>query len=294
MALASLQAGRQVLLDCLHAAGIDAMGDRQAVAKAIAVEQRDRDAARLALEPPPLPAAVYYPPRRALRPPPSGPPDRTSRSQPGFCQDVRALQWHDWKREGFYLDIGVHDAVSSNNTWLLDEAYGWSGLSIDPQGQRLEQRSCGHCACALASTSGTAQFSCDGGPFSGLTEFATSEAHNGMWADLAQRMETRTVQTRTPLECLQLGGAPTTIDYMSLDVEGSEMDIIRAFPFEAYTFLFATIETNNDAAKEAELRAYLKERGYTFLGHAAVDDYFCFGEPAERSRRLSPGLERIH
>ena len=63
---------------------------------------------------------------------------------------------------------------------------------------------------------------------------------------------------------------------MSLDVEGSEMEILRAFPFEQYCVRFSTIETNNDEAKERELRAFMLERGYTFLGHAGVDDYFAF------------------
>lgn len=53
-----------------------------------------------------------------------------------------------------------------------------------------------------------------------------------MWHDMARLMGTTIVQTRTPLEVLRLGGAPSIIDYMSLDVEGSEMDILRAFPFD--------------------------------------------------------------
>ena len=67
----------------------------------------------------------------------------------------------------------------------------------------------------------------------------------------------------------------------------------RAGGLRADTFLFATIETNNDKAKEAELRAFLVERGYTFLGHAAVDDYFCHGAPPHAgSLSFVPPLDR--
>ncbi len=51
---------------------------------------------------------------------------------------------------------------------------------------------------------------------------------------------------------------------------------LRAFPFDEYTVLFATVETNDDPAKEHELRAFMRGRGYTFLGHAGVDDYFAW------------------
>ena len=61
------------------------------------------------------------------------------------------------------------------------------------------------------------------------------------------------------------------------------MDILEAFPFEDYTIGFATIETNNDKAKEKEIRELMLSHGYTFLGHAAVDDYFCYGEPRRRT-----------
>mmetsp|Transcript_24019 Transcript_24019/g.39731 ORF Transcript_24019/g.39731 Transcript_24019/m.39731 type:complete len:115 (-) Transcript_24019:157-501(-) len=93
---------------------------------------------------------------------------------------------------------------------------------------------------------------------------------------MAQGWHTFQVQTRTPLEVLRAADAPSVIDYLSLDVEGSEMDILRAFPFEQFTILFATIETNDDVTKERELRNFMHERGYTFLGHAGTDDYFAY------------------
>lgn len=73
---------------------------------------------------------------------------------------------------------------------------------------------------------------------------------------------------------LRAADAPAVIDYLSLDVEGAEMDILRAFPWDQYTVLFATIETNADASKEQELRGFMRERGMDFLGAAGNDDYY--------------------
>jgi hypothetical protein len=35
------------------------------------------------------------------------------------------------KKEGFFLDIGAHDGVNGNNTFLF-EKIGWSGVCIEP------------------------------------------------------------------------------------------------------------------------------------------------------------------
>ena len=56
---------------------------------------------------------------------------------------------------------------------------------------------------------------------------------------------------------LQRFNAPSTIDYISLDVEGAEEFIMKDFPFDEYTFLTMTIERPKD-----ELRALLETNGY--------------------------------
>ena len=69
--------------------------------------------------------------------------------------------------------------------------------------------------------------------------------------------------------------------------------MLRAFPFDEYTVLFATVETNDDAPKERELRAFMRERGFAFLGHAEHDDYFAWGPSADTGGRLDPPLDYV-
>ena len=292
---ACLSQDRPALLESLKACGVALIKDRQLIAKAVATERRAREAAVVAAEaaaaallpPPPLRPAL--PDRRDLVPPPP-PPLRCppSRSQDGFCQDIRCLQYYDYKCGGFYLEIGIDSCIKNNNTYLLDEVYGWRGVAVDPNFQDGHKRTCAIYKVALASESGTAQFAM-AGPLSGLAEFAQSSVHNSMWHEALAACQTVQVETRTPRELLEASNCPKHIDYLSLDVEGSEMDILEAFPFEDYTIGFATIETNNDKAKEKEIRELMLSHGYTFLGHAAVDDYFCFGEP--RRRTFGPALD---
>ena len=284
-----LAQGRPALLAHLKDAGISNIQHRQAITKAIAIAMRDPVTFTKAR----LPDLLSVPMATVRQPPaiPPGPIHHSrSRSQQDCYQDIRCLQFHGFKWGGYYLEIGVDNAVENNNTVILDHEYGWRGLCVDPNAPMISARSATFFQVALASRSGTASFSM-GGPFSGLTEFVSSEEHNKKWYEMAERMGHSTVQTRTPLEVLTAAHAPREIDYMSLDVEGAEMEILRAFPFESYRILFSTIETNNDAAKEKELRSFMKSHGYVFLGHAVNDDYFCHSSADWRHVSFQPPLE---
>ena len=266
---ALLNVGRPPLLERLKVAGVSKIGDRQSAVKILSIAKRDPLQYRRANMSPPPPPDAQAPQRRVM---PS-----ESRAQPGGNQDVHCLQFLGGKSGGYYVEVGVADACYHNNTWLLDDAFGWRGLCIDPLATNIEARTRSgrtiHFGVALAGECGTAEFSVNGA-YSGLTEFACSMEHNAKWAGQARSYQTTTVPTRTPLQALEAGGAPSVIDYLTVDVEGAEMEVLRAFPFERYAVRFATIETNGDARKERELRSFMRDRGLDFLGHVAHDDYF--------------------
>lgn len=199
-----------------------------------------------------------------------------SPSRAQFGQDLWALEHHNQKRNGTYLEIGVHDGENANNTVMMDQEYGWSGVCIDPMMKNMEKRSCKQFKVALGSETGEADFRySDGGDqgLSGLDKFANSD-NNKQWKDVVSNFKMKKVQVRTPEDVFTEANLPSTIDYMSLDVEGAEMDILRSFPFDKYCVKYATIETNNDKEKEKEMEEFMTQRGYKFEGHKEVDHIF--------------------
>ena len=71
--------------------------------------------------------------------------------------------------------------------------------------------------------------------------------------------DTQGVTTRLE-DVLRRHNAPTTIDYLSLDVEGAEETVLRRFPFGTYTFLAVSIERPSKALEEI-----VASNGYVFL-----------------------------
>jgi FkbM family methyltransferase len=190
-----------------------------------------------------------------------------------FNQDLFVLEHHNHKKNGFYLEIGVHDGENISNTSLLDQEYNWKGVCIDPFMSGMKNRSCQQFNVALGSTPGKTQFRLGGG-LSGIDKFVTSEKDNKMWASKAKNFEKTTVNVRTPEDVFKEANMPHIIDYLSLDVEGAEMDILKSFPFDTYCIKYATIETNNNKEKEKELEEFMRKYGYKFEGHYKTDHIF--------------------
>ena len=46
-------------------------------------------------------------------------------------QDLFVLSVLDGKRDGVFLDLGCHQPIAINNTFLLESEFGWNGLSFD-------------------------------------------------------------------------------------------------------------------------------------------------------------------
>ena len=46
-------------------------------------------------------------------------------------QDAFAFFVNDKKTNGTFIDIGCREPARGNNTWILEERYGWIGVSID-------------------------------------------------------------------------------------------------------------------------------------------------------------------
>ena len=69
-------------------------------------------------------------------------------------------------------------------------------------------------------------------------------------------------------DVLERCDAPKTIDYFCLVIEGAELEVMKVFPFDVYTFLTLTVERPN-----TELSNILEENGYTYImDHGSFGD----------------------
>jgi FkbM family methyltransferase len=85
-----------------------------------------------------------------------------------------------------------------------------------------------------------------------------------------------TVETATMGDVLAESGAPPTIHYLNIDTEGSELEILRSFPFDKHSVHCITLEHNYEEPKRSEMHALLTSESNGFLLAYSVDwdDWF--------------------
>lgn len=180
-----------------------------------------------------------------------------SRSQ--LRQDLFALTQTDFKRGGFFVEFGATDGVELNNTWLLENDFGWRGILAEPaqgwQKDLADNRNCTiETRCVWKTTGDTLKFTeAPRGENSGISSFVKpSRKMRGTSYD---------VSTISLNDLLAEHDAPSVIDYVSIDTEGSEFDILNAVDFDRWSFRVMTVE-HNFAPQRADIHKLLTSKGY--------------------------------
>ena len=189
------------------------------------------------------------------------------------AQDLKVLLHYKLKRNGYFVEIGASDGIKFSNTYLLEKDYNWTGICVEPIShdyqKLLHNRLCHPCSYAIYSTSGEElEFDIhEYNLLSGLSKYITTYNNQPI-------KEKVIVKTMTLLDLLDKYEAPKFIEYMSLDTEGSEYEILRVFDFTKYNFGLMHIEHNFEEPKRSLIKELLLNNGYKYIGGFKQDDFY--------------------
>ena len=97
---------------------------------------------------------------------------------------------------------------------------------------------------------------------------------DGAGKDTAIKAPAVMLTTTTLDEILMRAGAPTFIHFMSLDIEGAELDALRGLSLDRYRFGAMAIEHNYEESKRTQIRQLLKQHGYENVHTYRRDDFY--------------------
>jgi FkbM family methyltransferase len=200
---------------------------------------------------------------------------KSSKSQLG--QDLLALIGSGAKKPGFFVEFGSADGVALSNSYLLEKELGWSGILCEPSRSWHEDlkrnRSCTiEFRCVYSRTGEQIGFSENYiGELSGITEF-TGDDHHGL---INRTTDSYQVETISLLDLLRKHNAPKHVDFLSVDTEGSEFEILNAFDFSHYTFGAICVE-HNYLENRPKVKQLLLANGYrqVYPELSDFDDWF--------------------
>ena len=188
-------------------------------------------------------------------------------------QDIFGLAQVDFKLNGFFVEFGATDGIELNNSWLMENEFGWQGILAEPaRGWHDDLRSNRKC------TIDTRCVWRESGSQIGFTEAPRGE-NSGISSFVKPSRKLRgtsySVDTVSLNDLLETYQAPSLIDYISIDTEGSEFDILNSLDFDKWTFRTLTVE-HNFAAQRDNIYQLLTSNGYARVNTevSSFDDWY--------------------
>ena len=208
---------------------------------------------------------------------------RYSRSQQG--EDAYIVEnFFKGLCEGIYVELGALDGVKYSNTHFFRHALAWKGALIEPNTRLFEKLKQNRAPeddvfnAAVCASKQMVHFLDDGrnGATSGVVEFMTPTFARE-WHE-----KTNARATLTKIMCESLSEILTQsdvvgsihVDFLSVDVEGGEFEVIKTLDFDKHQFgvIFYEADEHNPVKNEA-VKSFLANNGYPFFGHNQNSNY---------------------
>ena len=184
--------------------------------------------------------------------------------------DQWAAEVYDYKRNGSFVELGACSGNRISSCYVLEKKLDWYGVAVEPNSKYYKEchvsRKNPLNACVY-NFDGTIEFvECEGR----IEELEwASEALSGIQKHLRSHHAIyhekygKTVMKRcvSPARLLQRYRYRKNIDYLALDTEGSEFEILKAWPWDNYVVGLISIETAEEEVDE--ISEYLKTKKYT-------------------------------
>ena len=191
--------------------------------------------------------------------------------------DLFVLQYLNFKKKGYFVEFGAANGKYLSNTYLMEKNFLWTGILCEPaknfQQELKKNRNC------------TIEDICVWNKSNELLEFIETDIpeHSSLvrFSLLDRMAHTRKkgnrykVKTITLNELFEKNNAPHEMDYLSIDTEGSEFEILESLNHNKYKFNFITCE-HMYTPKREKIYNLLSSKGYKriFENFSVQDDWY--------------------
>lgn len=181
--------------------------------------------------------------------------------------------------KGFFLDIGASEPVRQNNT-IFFERQGWDGIVIEPMvedyNNLVKERNCACENVAISDKDEIRKFVQIQGPAKGLSGILEGYDIRHIFRLVHEMQQSGGNITLVDMKCVTLESLlkahdVDTVDYMSLDVEGKELDILKTIDFNKVNIRCISVENNY---KDPQINEFLSSKSYQKVADLDVDEIY--------------------
>ena len=168
--------------------------------------------------------------------------------------DALVLRIFKSQKKGFYIDVGAQHPIRNNNTYLLYKK-GWSGINIDLDQNNIDlfniaRKNDINIKAAVSSSTKKMDlfFYHDKSPINTLSKLVAD-------FQSAKVKEVKSVQTTTLNSLIENSKYNhQKFDFLSIDVEGLELEVLKGFDISLYKPKIVVIEYLDLSLKKLEIK----------------------------------------
>lgn len=183
-------------------------------------------------------------------------------------------------KNGFYVDVGAHDGVSINNTLYFEKNHNWKGINIEPIKKIFDKLVINrpddiNLNYAICNYNGETEFLCNTGyteMISGIKDtfdprhWERLQRENNQTGATTELIKVNTKKLETIFDEYNV----SHINYLSIDVEGAEFEVIKSINFDKVFIDVIGFENNyNDVS--IPIVQYLESKNYVIIHQSCLD-----------------------
>jgi FkbM family methyltransferase len=177
-------------------------------------------------------------------------------------------------KNGVYVDVGAHNGVSINNTLYFEKNNNWTGINIEPikkvfDDLQINRPNNINLNYAVSNNDGETEFICNTGyteMISGIKDtfdarhFQRLDRENNAMGSTTEIINVKTKKLETIFDEHNI----SHVNYLSIDVEGAEFEVIKSINFDKVFIDVIGFENNyNDVS--IPIIKYLEEKNFVIF-----------------------------
>ena len=197
------------------------------------------------------------------------------------------------KRDGVFFEVGAFDGVTFSNTCALERRFRWTGIAVEPSPSACallrRNRSCIVVAGCIAAFPGTVRYlHIEGG--AAMLSGVMSHYHPRHLERIDREIRAAGGERRElDMPCHTIEGLAhdhgmSRIDYLSIDTEGGELEILESVDFSRLDVNLITVENNYG---DPRFRAVLGRSGFRLIARIARDEVYQHRRYLSESRKAA-------
>jgi FkbM family methyltransferase len=183
------------------------------------------------------------------------------------------LVWDFFKQSphGIFVEVGANHPVNENQTWFLEQQ-GWSGVLVEPNPDLFKLL----CEQRPRSRAIQAAIGAEAGEVDLL--LGVDDLHSTLTPLLGDPLSGKTVRVKLrTLNSILEETQTTRIDFLSIDVEGMELQVLQGLDFKKYKPALVLLEEHR---RDYKKHYYLRGQGYRLVKRTGRNNWYVPGDSA--------------